>query len=70
MRRKLFDLILLFILSLILVTCSVNQPQFSIQEPPLETVLTIWWNRGYYPEEDETLQKVMTDGQQKTSNKV
>ncbi len=70
MRRKLFYLIWLFILSLILVTCSVNQPQTSIQEPPLETVLTIWWNRGYYPEEDEALQKVVSDWQQKTSNKV
>ncbi|NET45295.1 ABC transporter substrate-binding protein [Okeania sp. SIO2B3] len=70
MRRKLFSVILLFILSLILVTCSVNKPKNSLQPEPSEAVLTIWWNRGYYLEQDEALQKVITEWQEKTNNKV
>ncbi len=70
MRHKLLSLIFLFIVSLILVTCSGNQPENSLQEPLSEKVLTIWWNRGFYPEQDEALQKVIADWQEKTNNKV
>ncbi|NEQ35919.1 MAG: carbohydrate ABC transporter substrate-binding protein [Okeania sp. SIO3I5] len=70
MRRKLFSLISLFILSLVLLTCSSNQTQNSFQEPQSEKVLTIWWNRGYYLEEDQSLEKVVTEWQEKTDNKV
>ncbi|MEM1168316.1 MAG: ABC transporter substrate-binding protein [Cyanobacteria bacterium P01_H01_bin.35] len=68
MRHKLLSLILLFIVSLILVTCSVNQP--GNQELQPEKVLTIWWNRGYYPEEERSLEKIITKWQEKTDNKV
>jgi len=70
MKHKFLAIILLFILSLILVTCSSNQTQNSLQKPQSDPVLTIWWNRGYYPEQDEALQKVITGWQQKTGKKV
>ncbi|NES06558.1 MAG: carbohydrate ABC transporter substrate-binding protein [Okeania sp. SIO2F4] len=70
MRHKFLAIILLFILSLILVTCSSNQTQNSPQQPHSDPVLTIWWNRGFYPEQDEALQKVIADWKEKTNNKV
>ncbi|MDJ0553715.1 MAG: ABC transporter substrate-binding protein [Microcoleaceae cyanobacterium MO_207.B10] len=70
MRRKLFPIILLFLLGLILVTCSIDRPQNYSQKSDLETSLTIWWSRGYYPEQDEALQKVISDWEEKTDNKV
>ncbi|MGB3512378.1 MAG: ABC transporter substrate-binding protein [Microcoleaceae cyanobacterium] len=70
MRHKFLAIILLFIVSFILVTCSVNQPQNSIQKSHSEAVLTIWWNRGYYLEQDEALKEVITKWQEKTDNKV
>ncbi len=70
MKRKFFSVILLFLLGLILVTCNINQPENPLKKPQLETALTIWWNRGYYPEQDEALQKVITEWEEKTNNKV
>jgi len=70
MRQKLLMVILLFILSLILVTCRINQDKKSLQRPQLDPVLTIFWTRGHYPEQDWALQKVITEWQQKTGNKV
>ena len=70
MRHKFLAIILLFILSLILVTCSSNQTQNYPQQPHSDPVLTIWWNRGFYPEQDEALQKVIADWKEKTNNKV
>ena len=70
MRHKFLAIIFLFILSLILVTCSSNQTQNSLQQPDSDPVLRIWWTRGYYPDQDEALQKVIADWQEKTNNKV
>ncbi len=70
MRDKFLAIILLFILSLILVTCSGNKTQDYLQEPQSEKVLTIWWNRGYYPEQEEALKKIVAEWQEKTENKV
>ncbi len=70
MKHKLISLILLFIVGLILVTCSGNKPKNYLQEPQSEKILTIWWNRGYYSEEDRSLEKVITEWQEKTDNKV
>ncbi|GGA58310.1 ABC transporter substrate-binding protein [Okeania sp. KiyG1] len=69
-RHKFLAIILLFILSFILVTCSASQPQNSVQKSQSDRVLTIWWNRGFYPEQDEALQKVIANWQEKTNNKV
>ena len=70
MRHKFLSIILLFILSFILVTCSASQPQNYVQKSQSDRVLTIWWNRGFYPEQDEALQKVIANWQEKTNKKV
>ena len=44
--------------------------QDDIQKLQSEKVLTIWWNRGYYPEQEEALKKVVAEWEQKTENKV
>nr|WP_293151505.1 ABC transporter substrate-binding protein [Okeania sp. SIO2C9] len=70
MKHKFLAIILLFIISFILVTCSVNKPNNYLQQFPSEAVLTIWWNRGYYLEQDEALKEIITKWQEKTNNKV
>ncbi|MEM1168315.1 MAG: ABC transporter substrate-binding protein, partial [Cyanobacteria bacterium P01_H01_bin.35] len=70
MKNKFFAIILLFILSFILVTCSASQPQNSVQKSQSEQILTIWWNRGYYPEQEEALKKIVAEWEDKTDNKV
>nr|WP_293109754.1 ABC transporter substrate-binding protein [Okeania sp. SIO2F4] len=70
MRRKFFSVILLFLLGLILVTCNINQPENYFKKSESEKILTIWWNRGYYPEQEEALKKVVAEWQEKTDNKV
>ena len=40
------------------------------RSPTENNVLQIWWDKGYSPEEDEALQKLVKDWEQKTSNKV
>jgi len=69
-RRKLFSLTGLFILGFILVNCRINIEQDNIQEPQSNKLLTIWWNRGYYPEQEEALKKVVAKWEEKTDNKV
>ncbi|MCL2923967.1 MAG: ABC transporter substrate-binding protein [Trichodesmium sp. MAG_R04] len=69
-RRKLFSLTGLFILGFILVNCRINVEQDNIQEPQSNKLLTIWWNRGYYPEQEEALKKVVAKWEEKTDNKV
>ncbi|MEB3340859.1 ABC transporter substrate-binding protein [Okeania sp.] len=70
MRHKLLRLILLFVVSFILITCSLNPPKNSLEKPESEKILTIWWNRGYYPEQEEALEKIVTKWQEKTNHKV
>ncbi len=38
--------------------------------PSQENVLRIWWDKGYSPEEDAALQKLVQGWEQKTGNKV
>ncbi|MGD1803849.1 ABC transporter substrate-binding protein [Dapis sp. BLCC M126] len=70
MKNKFLAIIVLFILSFILVTCNASQPQNSVQKFQSEKVLTIWWNRGYYPEQEEALKKIVAEWEDKTDNKV
>jgi len=32
--------------------------------------ITVWWNKGFYPAEDEALRKMVAEWEQKTGNKV
>ena len=35
-----------------------------------DQVLEIWWDKGFYPEEDEALQEVLSEWEQETGNQV
>ncbi|MFY7803476.1 MAG: ABC transporter substrate-binding protein [Limnoraphis robusta] len=62
--------IFLFILSLLLSTCSGQiQPTVTSLDPN-DSSLTIWWNRGYYPQQDEALEQIVADWKKKTNNSV
>ncbi|MDY7005205.1 MAG: ABC transporter substrate-binding protein [Cyanobacteriota bacterium] len=71
MNKKLL-ISILFLVSLLIVTCAKQPSKLEPQKASLveATPLTIWWSRGYYPEQDEALQKVVTDWEEKTNNKV
>lgn len=71
MRNKTI-LTLLFVLMLVLVTCS-EQPKYSQRISPAldsNTLLTIWWTKGFFLEEDETLQKLIRTWENQTKVKV
>ena len=40
------------------------------RSPTRETALQIWWDKGYYPEEDEALRTVVSNWEQQTGNQV
>ncbi len=40
------------------------------QSLPQDDVLEIWWDKGFYLEEDEALQEVLSEWEQKTGNQV
>ncbi|MGB3512379.1 MAG: ABC transporter substrate-binding protein [Microcoleaceae cyanobacterium] len=71
MKKKLL-ISIFFMVSLLIVTCAKQPSKLESQKAPLAetTPLTIWWNRGYYLGQDEALQKVITEWQEKTNNKV
>lgn len=59
MRRPRFVAILLFILTLVLATCTATNPELPTPVPREIGVLRIWWDRGFYPEEDEAIEEIM-----------
>lgn len=60
MKFKL-TVILCFLLSLVLVTCSQStpDPSTSLSTNNNNTPVSIWWTNGYYPEEDEAIQQIV-----------
>ncbi|MGK7872193.1 MAG: ABC transporter substrate-binding protein [Xenococcaceae cyanobacterium] len=60
MRRK-YLFTLLFLLSLVLATCKTMPPEPPTEAPGNDTSVTIWWNRSYFPEEDEALEQVVRE---------
>ena len=61
--------------SVLIVACNsdtqLQNTQVEETAPPTEeNVLKLWWDKGYSPEEDEALQKLVKNWEQKTGNKV
>ncbi|MGB3189582.1 MAG: extracellular solute-binding protein, partial [Limnoraphis sp.] len=69
MKHK-FIVILLFLFSLILSTCSGEMPSKNTSTNISDRPLTIWWNRGYYPQQDEAIEQLVSDWQKQTKNSV
>lgn len=59
MRRPQFVAILLFILTLVLTTCTATNPEPPKPSPTDSGVLRIWWDRGFYPSEDEAIEQII-----------
>lgn len=59
MRRPKFLAILLFILTLVLATCTGTNPDLPTPSAVDDGVLKIWWSRGHYREEDEALEEII-----------
>lgn len=73
-RTRRYTLIaLLLLLSLIIIACNQAStiPPSSVNISPTETkVLKIWWDKGFTLEEDEALQKVVSNWEKQSGNKV
>ncbi len=63
MRRPKFLAILLFILTLVLATCTGTNPDLPAPSLSDSGALRIWWSRGHYPEEDEALEEIIAGWQ-------
>ena len=66
-------LILVLINTLLIIACSANtqlQNEEVIKKTPKPDVLQLWWDKGYNPEEDEALKKLVRGWEQKTGNQV
>ncbi len=69
MHKKLLKLIF-FLVSLFLVTCTTQPEQLNSQKAPLPRVtpLTIFWTKGFYPEEDEAIQEIVNTWEKETGH--
>lgn len=72
-RRK-YRLILSAIATMLLVVACNSAPQLQNDEVVKTNsdtdALQIWWDKGYSPEEDEALQRLVADWERQTENKV
>lgn len=61
------------ILSLVILSCTNTSESnlFPVTKFPTEnTVLRIWWDKGFTLEEDEALQQIVSNWEQQSGNKV
>ncbi|MGB5969150.1 MAG: ABC transporter substrate-binding protein, partial [Spirulinaceae cyanobacterium] len=67
-----FLLIFNFVLFLNLITfaCQKESSVSVVESPPENTVLNIWWDKGYVLEEDEAIQQVIKGWEQKSGQKA
>lgn len=59
---------------LVIIACSsetqLQTTEIEPRSPEQENVLRIWWDKGYYPEEDEALRDVVDNWERQTGNEV
>jgi len=60
----------LVVLGLILPGCTGQKTESSGKEDAENRPLTIWWERGYYPQEDEAIETIVADWQEETQNEI
>lgn len=74
MTKKLLRYFALVIATIMLVVACNSDTQLQNDEvaksPSKTNVLQIWWDKGYYPEEDEALRNVVSNWEAKTNNKA
>ncbi|MEM1169819.1 MAG: hypothetical protein AAGJ08_12260 [Cyanobacteria bacterium P01_H01_bin.35] len=69
MNKKLLILIF-FMVSLLVVNCTKQPSKLDFQKTPLRetTPLTIWWTKGFYPEEDEAIKQIVANWEKKSGS--
>ncbi|MDJ0567529.1 MAG: ABC transporter substrate-binding protein [Pleurocapsa sp. MO_192.B19] len=76
MTKRLLSYFVLAIASLMLVIACNSDTQLQntqveeTPQPTQDTVLKLWWDKGYNREEDEALKKLVKNWEQETGNKV
>ena len=76
MTKKLIGYFALAIASMLLVVSCNSETQLQTdrgakpQSATEANVLQIWWDKGFNPEEDEALQKLLTNWEQETGNRA
>ncbi len=66
MLRK-YVLVLLFLIALVLTNCTSQTIEPISKEPTGDRPLTIWWNQGYFAEENQSIENIVNDWQQLNS---
>ena len=73
-KRLLSYFALVIATALLVVACNsdtqLQNDEITERSPSQTDVLQIWWDKGYYPQEDEALTKVVGDWERKTNNNV
>jgi len=67
--RSFTGFIALLMVSFLLITCT-SQIHKNPENIKQSSELIIWWNRGYYPEQDEAIEQVVEKWKQETGNQV
>lgn len=73
MRTKIksnIKIAILFLLTLLLVTCNTPTEQPKPVSTDENNSLTIWWTKGFYPEEDEAIKKIVASWEQQSGMKA
>lgn len=66
MLRK-YIFILLFLIALVLTNCTSQTIEPISKEPIGDRPLTIWWNQGYFAQENKSIENIVTSWQQESS---
>ncbi|MEB3341180.1 ABC transporter substrate-binding protein [Okeania sp.] len=71
MNKKLL-IFILFLVSLLIVTCTNQSAKLDSQKTSLPETkpLTIWWTKGFYPEEDEAIKQIVEEWQKNSGYPV
>ncbi len=72
MLRHRYTLIAMILVLIIVACTNTSESEFSqlTQSPTESTALRIWWDKGFNPEEDEALQQLVSNWEQKTGHKI
>ena len=74
MTKRIISYLAMAIATLMLVVACNSTSDLNISEVnqslPQDEVLEIWWDKGFYLEEDEALQQVLSEWEQETGNQV
>jgi multiple sugar transport system substrate-binding protein len=69
MRHRILTVLLLFLITFGLITCT-NQSSTNQPNAKRDTSFRIWWNEGYFPEETATIRKMVAAWEKQSGKKA